>query len=163
MSQASLSEASVTEVELVNAPVDTSNDKCTESVAGEGEIRPEEEDVTEVTDDTDNVKEAAADGGKEHRGCKLMPGIDWVSMSIAYFSVFVDMAGVSIILPIIPFLVLSFGGNGSEYGIVVASYAFAQMISVPVSGWLSDRYLNSSPDSSPDPNPFSEFHNPNQC
>jgi len=67
-------------------------------------------------------------------------GIDWKSLSIAYFSVFVDMAGVSIILPIIPFLVISFGGSGSEYGMVVASYAFAQMISVPFTGYLSDQY-----------------------
>ena len=66
--------------------------------------------------------------------------IDWLSMSIAYFSCFVDLAGVSIILPIIPFLVLDFGGDPSQYGFIVAAYALAQMISVPISGRLSDMY-----------------------
>jgi len=73
-------------------------------------------------------------------GKDVLVAIDWRSLMIAYFSVFVDLAGVGIILPVIPFLVIHFEGDPSQYGVIVAAYAVAQMISVPITGRLSDIY-----------------------
>lgn len=61
-----------------------------------------------------------------------------VALAIAYLSVFIDILGVSIILPIIPFLAMEFDASAQEIGYIYAGYAGAQMISVPVSGKLSD-------------------------
>ncbi|GAB5355069.1 hypothetical protein AAMO2058_000174100 [Amorphochlora amoebiformis] len=65
---------------------------------------------------------------------------DLHSLLIAYLSVFIDMLGLSLIIPIIPFLALSFGADSTALGYIYASYNGAQMISVPITGWLSDRY-----------------------
>jgi len=62
------------------------------------------------------------------------------SLLIAYLSVFIDMLGLSLIIPIIPFLAIRFGANAASLGYIYASYNGAQMISVPVTGWLSDSY-----------------------
>ena len=63
-----------------------------------------------------------------------------LALAIAYLSVFIDILGVSIILPIIPFLAIEFDANAQQIGFIYAGYAGAQMISVPVSGKLSDRF-----------------------
>lgn len=63
-----------------------------------------------------------------------------IALAIAYLSVFIDILGVSIILPIIPFLALQFNASPQQIGFIYAGYAGAQMISVPVSGRLSDRF-----------------------
>jgi len=63
-----------------------------------------------------------------------------LALSIAYLSVFIDILGVSLILPIIPFLAIEFNATSQQIGFIYAGYAGAQMISVPVSGKLSDRF-----------------------
>ena len=63
-----------------------------------------------------------------------------VGMGIAFLSVFIDILGVSIILPVIPFLALKFDASSQQIGFIYAGYAGAQMISVPISGMLSDRF-----------------------
>ena len=90
--------------------------------------------------DTVDDDDATVIVGDEDDDEALDFAIDWRSLSIAYFSVFVDLAGISIILPIIPFLVIHFGGDSSQYGFIVAAYALAQMVSVPITGRLSDIY-----------------------
>ena len=47
---------------------------------------------------------------------------------------------MTIVIPIIPFLAIEFGASAAELGLIYASYSGAQMVSVPVSGWLSDKY-----------------------
>eukprot|EP00603_Paraphysomonas_imperforata_P011628 CAMPEP_0114473564 /NCGR_PEP_ID=MMETSP0104-20121206/13050_1 /TAXON_ID=37642 ORGANISM="Paraphysomonas imperforata, Strain PA2" /NCGR_SAMPLE_ID=MMETSP0104 /ASSEMBLY_ACC=CAM_ASM_000202 /LENGTH=468 /DNA_ID=CAMNT_0001647759 /DNA_START=36 /DNA_END=1439 /DNA_ORIENTATION=+ len=63
-----------------------------------------------------------------------------MALSIAYLSVFIDILGVSIILPIIPFLAIEFDASAQQIGFIYAGYAGAQMISVPISGMLSDKF-----------------------
>ncbi len=53
---------------------------------------------------------------------------------------FVDMIGLLIVLPLLPFYALEFGGGGLEIGILVAAYAVAQLLSAPLWGSVSDRY-----------------------
>lgn len=53
--------------------------------------------------------------------------------------VFVDMLGLAIILPSLPFFVLKLGASGTELGLILTSYSLMQMAAAPVLGRLSDR------------------------
>ncbi|CAN5732123.1 tetracycline resistance MFS efflux pump [soil metagenome] len=53
---------------------------------------------------------------------------------------FVDMAGLLMVLPLLPFYALEMGGTGMVVGVLVSSYAIAQLISAPLWGRVSDRY-----------------------
>ena len=57
-----------------------------------------------------------------------------------FLIVFVDMLGFSLILPLLPYYANSFGANDIVIGLLVASYAAAQLIGAPVLGRLSDRF-----------------------
>ena len=70
----------------------------------------------------------------------VIPRATLIGLSVAYLSVFIDILGVSIILPIIPFLAIEFDASAQQIGFIYAGYAGAQMISVPISGVLSDRF-----------------------
>lgn len=54
--------------------------------------------------------------------------------------VFVDLLGFSLILPLLPYYAEKFGATATIVGLLVASYALAQLIGAPVLGRLSDRY-----------------------
>jgi DHA1 family tetracycline resistance protein-like MFS transporter len=54
--------------------------------------------------------------------------------------VFVNMLGFGLILPLLPFYAETFNASGTVVGLLVASYAAAQMIGAPVLGRISDRY-----------------------
>src|SRR4051812_9282142 len=53
---------------------------------------------------------------------------------------FVDMAGVLMVLPLMPFYAKSMGANGFVVGALVSSFAIAQLISAPMWGRFSDKY-----------------------
>jgi multidrug resistance protein len=53
---------------------------------------------------------------------------------------FVDMVGLLMVLPLLPFYAVDFGGGGLVVGILVSSYAVAQLISAPLWGRVSDHY-----------------------
>ena len=60
-------------------------------------------------------------------------------------TVFIDVLGIGIIVPILPELVREFTGGDSTtaaryYGVIAASYAFMQFIFAPLLGALSDRF-----------------------
>ncbi len=54
--------------------------------------------------------------------------------------VFVNMLGFGLILPLLPFYAETFNASGTVVGLLVASYAAAQMIGAPVLGRISDCY-----------------------
>ena len=54
--------------------------------------------------------------------------------------VFVDLLGFSLILPLVPFYAKEFGASDSVIGLLVASYAAAQLIGAPILGRISDRF-----------------------
>lgn len=54
--------------------------------------------------------------------------------------VFVDLLGFGLILPLLPFYAESYGASAVIVGLLVASYAAAQLIGSPLLGRLSDRY-----------------------
>ncbi len=59
---------------------------------------------------------------------------------IIFLIVFMDLLGFSLILPLLPYYAQSFGADPFVTGLLVASYAVAQLIGAPVLGRLSDRY-----------------------
>ena len=54
--------------------------------------------------------------------------------------VFVDLVGFGLIIPLLPFYAQTFGANDIVVGLLVASYAAAQLLGGPLLGRLSDRY-----------------------
>jgi multidrug resistance protein len=55
-------------------------------------------------------------------------------------TVFIDMTGFGLVLPLLPFWAERVGANAFGVGLIVAVYALAQFIFTPVLGALSDRY-----------------------
>jgi multidrug resistance protein len=53
---------------------------------------------------------------------------------------FVDMVGLLMVLPLLPFYAVELGGSGFAVGVLVSSYAMAQLVSAPLWGKVSDRY-----------------------
>jgi MFS family permease len=60
----------------------------------------------------------------------------WVLMA----TVFVDMIGAMIVLPLLPFYVLRMGAKPSAVGLLISTFFAAQIIVSPLWGKLSDRY-----------------------
>ena len=56
-----------------------------------------------------------------------------------FIVVFVDLLGFSLILPLLPYYAQTFGATPTVTGLLVASYALAQLIGAPLLGRLSDR------------------------
>lgn len=53
---------------------------------------------------------------------------------------FVDMVGLLMVVPLLPFYAMELGGAGMIVGVLVSSYAVAQLVSAPLWGRVSDRY-----------------------
>lgn len=53
---------------------------------------------------------------------------------------FIDMAGMLMVLPLLPFYAMNFGAGGFIVGLLVSSFAIAQLLSAPLWGRFSDRY-----------------------
>ncbi|MGC1378171.1 MAG: MFS transporter [Anaerolineales bacterium] len=56
------------------------------------------------------------------------------------FVVFIDLLGFSLILPLLPYYAKTFEANEFTTGLLVASYAVAQLIGAPLLGRFSDRF-----------------------
>jgi len=53
---------------------------------------------------------------------------------------FVNTLNFSILIPILPFIIKSYGGGTVTYGIILSTYPFFQFFAAPILGSLSDRY-----------------------
>jgi DHA1 family tetracycline resistance protein-like MFS transporter len=53
--------------------------------------------------------------------------------------VFIDLLGFGLILPLVPFYAKDFGASDTVVGLLVASYAAAQLVGAPLLGRISDR------------------------
>ena len=60
----------------------------------------------------------------------------WVLMA----TVFVDMIGFLMVLPLMPFYAERYGASPSMIGALISTFAFAQLVTAPYWGRLSDRY-----------------------
>jgi len=67
---------------------------------------------------------------------KTSMGSWWFLMVTA----FMDMVGVLMVLPLLPFFVKDMGAGGLVVGMLVSSFSIAQLLMAPVWGRLSDHY-----------------------
>jgi MFS transporter, DHA1 family, tetracycline resistance protein len=61
------------------------------------------------------------------------------SLLIIFLSVFVDLIGFGIVLPLLPIYSKRFGASGFEIGMIIASFSVMQFLFAPLWGRLSDR------------------------
>ena len=61
-------------------------------------------------------------------------------LTVLMITAFVDMLGLIIVYPLLPFYAERLGANAAMVGALIASFSVAQLLAAPVWGWLSDRY-----------------------
>src|SRR5438874_7992640 len=61
------------------------------------------------------------------------------SLLIIFLTVFIDLVGFGIVLPLLPIFAKNLEANGATIGALMASYSLMQFIFAPVWGRLSDR------------------------
>lgn len=62
------------------------------------------------------------------------------ALLLVFFTIFLDILGFGILVPVIPFLVEPFDSSATAIGLLTVSFSVAQFIAAPVLGVLSDRY-----------------------
>lgn len=68
------------------------------------------------------------------------PKLDYRRVLPIFALTFVDILGLTIILPLLHLYALTFGATPLEIGLVAAAFPLAQLVGVPVMGALSDRF-----------------------
>lgn len=68
------------------------------------------------------------------------PGSSEDGVMPVVITVFMDLVGFGIVLPLIPFYATSLGASAFEVGLIIASYSAVQFVLSPVWGGLSDRF-----------------------
>lgn len=61
------------------------------------------------------------------------------SLGIVFLTVFIDLVGFGIVLPLLPIYGQNMGASGKLIGVIMASYSLMQFLFVPIWGRLSDR------------------------
>jgi MFS transporter, DHA1 family, tetracycline resistance protein len=61
------------------------------------------------------------------------------SLLIIFLSVFIDLIGFGIVMPLLPIYSKRFGASGFEIGLIIASFSVMQFLFAPFWGRLSDR------------------------
>lgn len=61
-------------------------------------------------------------------------------LTVLMITAFVDMLGLIIIYPLLPFYATRMGASAAMVGALVAAFSVAQLLSAPAWGWMSDRY-----------------------
>jgi DHA1 family tetracycline resistance protein-like MFS transporter len=59
--------------------------------------------------------------------------------ALVFITVFLDLVGFGLIIPLLPFYVESMGGTATTAGVLLALFSSAQLVATPVLGRLSDR------------------------
>jgi len=59
---------------------------------------------------------------------------------VLMITAFVDMLGLLMVVPLLPFYAMRLGGGGLVVGLLVSSFSVAQLVSAPLWGRVSDRY-----------------------
>ncbi|MGL4650644.1 MAG: MFS transporter, partial [Caldilineaceae bacterium] len=68
------------------------------------------------------------------------PVVDKKRLTTIFLIVFVDILGFGLILPLLPYYAEQYGATAWVTGLLVASYAAAQLTGAPLLGRMSDRY-----------------------
>jgi DHA1 family tetracycline resistance protein-like MFS transporter len=59
---------------------------------------------------------------------------------IIFLTIFVNLVGFGIIIPLLPFYAVTFGASPSVIGLLFAVFSLSQLMAAPILGDLSDRY-----------------------
>lgn len=59
---------------------------------------------------------------------------------VLFVTAFVDMVGLAMIVPLLPFYATEFGASATTVGLLVSAFSFAQLVVAPAWGRASDRY-----------------------
>src|SRR2546421_11247234 len=62
------------------------------------------------------------------------------SVLVIFLTVFIDLIGFGIVVPLVPVYSRHFGAQGFVIGVIIASFSAMQFLFAPVWGRLSDRY-----------------------
>src|ERR671911_570506 len=62
------------------------------------------------------------------------------SLLVIFLTIFVNLVGFGIIIPLLPFYAETFGASPLVIGVLFASFSLAQLIASPLLGELSDRW-----------------------
>jgi MFS family permease len=60
--------------------------------------------------------------------------------ALVFVTVFLDLVGFGIVIPLLPFYVQSMGGSELTVGVLLGSFSFTQLLATPLLGRFSDRY-----------------------
>ncbi|HEU4993261.1 MAG TPA: MFS transporter [Gemmatimonadaceae bacterium] len=82
---------------------------------------------------TTGSAESSSTGTAPRRG-------DAAKLAVLMVTAFMDMVGVLMIVPLMPFYAKHMGANGFVVGLLVSSFSIAQLLMAPVWGRLSDQY-----------------------
>src|SRR5438105_13936153 len=61
-------------------------------------------------------------------------------MLVLFVTAFVDMVGLTMIIPLLPFYATELGASATVVGLLVSAFSLAQLAVAPVWGRFSDRY-----------------------
>ena len=61
-------------------------------------------------------------------------------MFVVFLTILIDFIGFSILIPVLPLFADRLGASSLQIGLIVSIYALAQLVFLPVWGWISDRY-----------------------
>ncbi|QRO02643.1 MFS transporter [Archangium violaceum] len=59
---------------------------------------------------------------------------------LVFFTVFLDLVGFGIVIPMLPLYVQSMGGSARTVGVLLGCFSFTQLLATPLLGKYSDRY-----------------------
>jgi MFS family permease len=59
---------------------------------------------------------------------------------VLFVTAFVDMVGLTMIVPLLPYYATEFGADAAMVGLLVSAFSIAQLAAAPVWGRFSDRY-----------------------
>jgi len=63
-----------------------------------------------------------------------------IALGIVFLTVFLDLIGFGIVLPLLPFYATELGASPFEVGLIIASYSAMQFLFAPIWGALSDHF-----------------------
>ncbi len=61
-------------------------------------------------------------------------------LPVLYVTAFVDMVGLTMIVPLLPFYATAFGASATAVGVLISAFSIAQLAVAPAWGSFSDRY-----------------------
>jgi MFS family permease len=60
-------------------------------------------------------------------------------LAVLFVTAFVDMVGLTMIVPLLPYYATTFGANAAVVGFLISAFSIAQLLAAPVWGRFSDR------------------------